>query len=432
MSKGYEERYLITLLSAVMNQKESPAPLRNLNWDKMFRLADYHRVAHVVYYGIMGLDEEIPQSIRQRFFGKYLESVHRVERLRSTEKQVQALLERNGINCFFLNYSDSVKCYPIEEMCCREFIEIGTEKKYTQIIRALLWDADFEERYTEIRGELYYRVPGNKVLCFNQTMFFSRLMQKFYINLFHSMPDKKGMNYIREMNASETYLFLMCRLTDSYARGDISLSQIMDFWVFYKNQGEFFSWPYIYERLKELKIEEFAERLEYLILRWFGTGAGIENVEIYDAMESYIFSKGMEGREISSQFLPLIKTVADCYSRDRKREELLRLIAWLFPDRDYMETIYPTLENFSILLPYFWLIRLERYFVRMISSKIGEKFRISKKTIFLYMWRRYQEVKAKDKVEAEEDTREEDTREEDTREEDIREDTIEKAAEMPK
>nr|WP_288830250.1 nucleotidyltransferase family protein [uncultured Clostridium sp.] len=427
MSKGYEERYLITLLSSVMNQKESPAPLRNLNWDKMFRLADYHRVAHVVYYGIMGLDVEIPQSIRQRFFGKYLESVHRVERLRSTEKQVQALLERNGITCFFLNYSDFVKCYPIEEMCCREFIEIGTEKKYAQTIRTLLWEADFEERYTEIRGELYYRVPGNKVLCFNQTMFFSRLMQKFYTNLLHSLPNKKGMKYIREMNASEIYLFLMCRLTDSYARGDISLSQIMDFWVFYKNQGEFFSWPYIYERLKELKIEEFAERLEYLILRWFGTGAGIENVEIYDAMESYIFSKGTEGREISSQFLPLIKTVADCYSRDRKREELLRLVAWFFPDREYMETIYPALENFSILLPYFWLIRLGRYFVRMIGSKIGEKFRISKKTVFLHMMKRYQKVNAKEKIEVEEDTKE-DTREEDTREED----TKEKTAEIPK
>lgn len=411
MSKGYEERYLMTLLSAVMNQKESPAPLRNLNWEKMFRLADYHRVAHVVYYGIMGLNEEIPQSIRQRFFGKYLESVHRVERLRSTERQVQALLERNGINCFFLNYSDIVKCYPIEEMCCREFIEIGTEKKYAQAVRTLLWNADFEERYTEIRGELYYRVPGNKVLCFNQTMFFSRLMQKFYIKLLHSLPNKKGTNYIQEMNASEIYLFLMCKLTDSYARGDISLSQIMDFWVFYKNQGEFFSWPYIYERLKELKIDEFAERLEYLILRWFGTGTGIENVEIYDAMESYIFSKGTEGREISAQFLPLIKTVADCYSRDRKREEILRLIAWLFPDREYMETIYPALENTSILLPYFWLIRLGRYFVRLIGNKLGDKFRISKKTVFLLMLKRYQKVKVREKEEMEEDTGEEDIRE---------------------
>ncbi|MGL6220789.1 MAG: nucleotidyltransferase domain-containing protein [Lacrimispora sphenoides] len=424
MSKGYEERYLMTLLSAVMNQKESPAPLRNLNWEKMFRLADYHRVAHVVYYGIMGLNEEIPQSIRQRFFGKYLESVHRVERLRSTERQVQALLERNGINCFFLNYSDFVKCYPIEEMCCREFIEIGTEKKYAQAVRTLLWNADFEERYTEFRGELYYRVPGNKVLCFNQTMFFSRLMQKFYIKLLHSLPNKKGTNYIQEMNASEIYLFLMCKLTDSYARGDISLSQIMDFWVFYKNQGEFFSWPYIYERLKELKIDEFAERLEYLILRWFGTGTGIENVEIYDAMESYIFSKGTEGREISAQFLPLIKTVADCYTRDRKREEILRLIAWLFPDREYMETIYPALENTSILLPYFWLIRLGRYFVRLIGSKLGDKFRISKKTVFLLMWKRYQKVKVREKEEIEKI----EEMEEDTGEEDIRE----KTAEIPK
>ncbi len=359
-------------------------------------------MAHVVYYGIMGLDVEIPQSIRQRFFGKYLESVHRVERLRSAERQVQTLLERNGINCFFLNYSDFVKCYPIEEMCCREFIEIGTEKKYAQVIRTLLWDADFEERYTEIRGELYYRVPGNKVLCFNQTMFFSRSMQKFYINLVRSLPNKKGQNHIKEMNASETYLFLMCRLTDSYARGDISLSQIMDFWAFYKTQGEFFLWPYIYERLKELKIEEFAERLEYLILRWFGTGTGIENVEIYDNMESYIFSKGTEGREVSEQFLPLIKTVADCYSRDRKKEELGRLVAWLFPDREYMETIYPALEKAGALLPVFWLIRLERYFRRMVGSRMEEKFRISKKTLFRFMWRKYQGVKTEEKVEKEE------------------------------
>ena len=392
MSKGYEERYLMTLLSSVLNQKESPAPLRYLNWEKMFRIADYHHVAHVVYYGIMGLDEEIPQSVRQRFFGKYLESVHRVERLRSAERQVQNLLERNGINCFFLNYSAFINCYPIEEMCCREFIEVGTEKKFAQAVRSLLWDADFEERYTENRGELYYRVPGNKVLCFNQTMFFGRSMQKFYINLVHSLPNKKGLSHIREMNASETYLFLMCRLTDSYARGDISLSQIMDFWAFYKTQGEFFLWPYIYERLKELKIDEFAERLEYLILRWFGTGTGIENVEIYDAMESYIFSKGTEGREISEQFLPLIKTVADCYSRDRKKEELKRLAAWLFPDRNYMETIYPSLEKAGVLLPVFWLIRLERYFRRIVVNRMEEKFRISKRTLFRFILRKYRAV----------------------------------------
>ncbi|KEZ88118.1 nucleotidyltransferase family protein [Lacrimispora celerecrescens] len=317
-------------------------------------------------------------------------------------------------------------------MCCREFIEIGTEKKYAQVIRTLLWDADFEERYTEIRGELYYRVPGNKVLCFNQTMFFSKSMQKFYINLVRSLPNKKGLNHIREMNASEMYLFLMCRLTDSYARGDISLSQIMDFWAFYKTHGEFFLWPYIYERLKELKIEEFAERLESLILRWFGTGTGIENVEIYDNMESYIFSKGTEGREISEQFLPLIKTVADCYSRDRKKEEFIRLVAWLFPDREYMETIYPVLEKAGVFLPIFWLIRLERYFRRMIGNRMEEKFRIPKKTFFQFIWRKYQGVKAEESEEKEENEEKEEREEKKAREQgEQKEQEEQKTAKIP-
>ena len=61
MKKGYEERYLINIISAVMNQKVTPEPFRQLNWEKLYRLADFHHVAHIVYYGIMGLNETIPQ-----------------------------------------------------------------------------------------------------------------------------------------------------------------------------------------------------------------------------------------------------------------------------------------------------------------------------------------------------------------------------------
>ncbi len=373
MSKGYEERYLITLLSAILNQRPTPELLRQPDWEKMFRLADYHNVAHAVYYGIMGLDESIPQAIRQRFFDKYLEAVHRTGRLRAGEKQVLALLERNNINCFVLRYSDIVKCYPIEEMCCREFIEIGTDKKNEWTIAKILEDADFGERKTEGRGHLYYRIPGTKVLCYNQCIFFSRSMRKYFKSLLTILPRRKGHKHVREMTPDDQYIFLMSRMTDSYARGEISLNQIMDFWVFYKKYGEVFSWPYIYEKLKKLKIAEFAERLEYLILRWFGSGAGIENTEIYDAMESYILTKGSEGREISSQFLPLIKTVADCYDRDRRAEKFKKIIKWTFPDRRYMETIYPSLGNLGYLLPLFWLMRLGRYLIRAVWLGVKEK-----------------------------------------------------------
>lgn len=373
MRKGYEERYLITVLSSVMNQRSTPEPMRQLNWEKMFHLADFHHVAHLLHYGIMGLEEEIPQLVRRRFFEKYLEAVYRTERLRKAEKQIRPLMERDKINCFFLNYSETVKCYPIEEMCCRESIEIGSDKKSTGLIANLLRIRDFVERPTEEQGNLYYQIPGVKVFFYNFNIFLSRPMRKYFKDLLKELPTRKGFDYIKEIQPDDQYLFLMCRLTDSYAKGEISLNQIIDFWIFYKKNAENFSWKYIYEKLKKLKIEEFAEKLECLVLRWFGTGAGIENVEVYDAMESYILSKGVEGRDISAQFLPLIKTVADCYARNRRAEQFSKLLEWTFPDRGYMETIYPMVEKAPISLPVFWIVRLGRYALRICYSKIEEK-----------------------------------------------------------
>lgn len=374
MTKGYEERYLITILSSVMNQKATPEPMRRLNWEKMFRLADFHNVAHIVHYGILGVDEIIPQSVRNRFFEKYLEAVHRANRLRKVEKQLKALLEKEKVNCFFIDYSEKVKSYPIEEMCCQEYIEIGSNKKGTEIIANILRIRDFVERPLEEEGSLYYRIPGIKVFFYNYNIFLSRSMRKFYKKLFRSIPCKEGFKYVKEMDPNDQYLFYICRLTDCYAKGEISMNQIIDFWFFYKRYAEEFSWKYIYERLKKLKIEAFAEKLEYLVLRWFGAGAGAEFAEVYDAMESYILSKGEEGREISSQFLPLIKTVADCYARNRRAEQFQKLLEWIFPDKEYMETIYPELEKAGALLPLFWIIRLMRYGVRLCYHRFWERY----------------------------------------------------------
>jgi hypothetical protein len=374
MSKGYEERYLMALLSSVLNQKPSSEPLRRLDWEKLFYLADFHHVAHVAYYGIMGLEEEIPRAVRQRFFEKYREAVSRASNLKKGEQKVLAFLERNKISSFVLRYSYMALSYPVEEMCCMEFIEIGVGKKNIEVIGNGLKDMDFEEHQSGEAGSFYYQIPGILVFCFSCDLFFSKPMRKFCRSLLNTFARGKGNGYVQKINPDQYYLFLMCRLTDSYAQGEISLSQILDFWMFYKKYAEVFSWPYIYEKLKKLKIAEFAERFEFLVIRWFGTGAGMEHTEIYDAMESYILTKGVEGREISSGFLPLIKTVADCYERNRRMETYKRTIKWLFPDRNYMETIYPLLESYGILLPFFWLMRLGRYGRRYILLIGKEKF----------------------------------------------------------
>lgn len=383
MIKGYEERFLIVLLSAVMNQRPSPDPIRPLDWEKMYRLADYHGVAHVVHYGVLGLDQNIPQAVRQQFFDKYLESVYRVDRLQKSAMQILALLNQEKIKCFYFSYSDIVRSYPIEEMCCCESIEIGTSKKNIRVIGEILNKVDFENRKNDEMGKVYYRIPGIKVHNFTHTLFFSTSMRRYFKRLLKTSLNQNNGIYVKELLLDDRYLLLMCRLTDSYARGNISLSQILDFWAFYKHYSEKFNWPYIYNKLKKLKIAEFAERFEHLIIRWFGTGVVTENIEIYEAMEMYILSKGSDGRELSSKLLPLINTVADCYARNRRIEELRKIVLWLFPEKRYMETIYPFLERARVFLPFFWGIRLLRYVSRYCMNYLKQKVNPKIKNLFL-------------------------------------------------
>jgi hypothetical protein len=101
-----------------------------------------------------------------------------------------------------------------------------------------------------------------------------------------------------------------------------------------------------------------------------------------------------------------------------------------------METIYPALEKAGVFLPVFWLIRLERYFRRMAVNRMEEKFRISKRTFFRFIWRKYQAVNAKEAeeiIEIEEKKEIEENKEiEDKREIEQKNQKEEKTAEIPK
>lgn len=51
----YEGRYLLSIVSSIINQTEIPHSVRRLDWENIYKMADYHKVAHVVYLATLGL-----------------------------------------------------------------------------------------------------------------------------------------------------------------------------------------------------------------------------------------------------------------------------------------------------------------------------------------------------------------------------------------
>ena len=71
----YEGRTLVGMVSSIIRQDALRVPYNRLDWERMFRLADYHRVANIIYLGVLGKGDVLPDRWRTRFFERYQESL---------------------------------------------------------------------------------------------------------------------------------------------------------------------------------------------------------------------------------------------------------------------------------------------------------------------------------------------------------------------
>ena len=50
----FEGRSLVGIVSSVIRQDNLRVAYSRLDWERMYRLADFHKVANIVYIGLLG------------------------------------------------------------------------------------------------------------------------------------------------------------------------------------------------------------------------------------------------------------------------------------------------------------------------------------------------------------------------------------------
>lgn len=358
---GRESRYLLLLVSAIMQQQKSPALAKNqISWGNVYRIADSNRIANLVYFGILGLGSEIDKRERQLFFDRYQQELKSVSVYESEEALLLQHLEKNHIHAVVLESSRLRKLYPHREMGKMDCIRILVPKGKRERIAELMHSLEYEVRENrEDEGTLYYKIPGVNVSFYENLDFANRKLESFFNIPVKSFSRRKGYHYIRSFVGEEAYLYLLGMLARQYALAKTDIRAILDFWLFEKKYEEELNWPYIEKVIEKAGLAEFWERITELASIWFEQEVSDE-VDIYNAMEVYIFSRGEEGRAMNARILPLDRDKVDFYQRDRKREWLHRKREWLFPNREYMHALYPILDKRPWLIGGCRLLRLWR------------------------------------------------------------------------
>jgi len=380
-NRDYDLQCLFELLAATVNNEPAPIWYRDPNWNMVYKLADYHNVANVVYGMLLGMEGKRLSRWRGHFEYRFRECAVAYERNRDIDKAILQEMEREKIHCLELEESILRGCYAKKEQHYPRpltfLVESRKVPQITEAMRRLGFEIKTEHKETPIPEGLWFRNGlGAVAVFYDKLTFTSRKVRKYFSLEPQAFARKKGCRFVHAQDRDDFYIYYMARLAEKYARADIEICDLLDLWHYYQLGYEKMDWKVINKEFKYLGLEHFSNMLIKLAATWFGNYEGFEedSAMLVD-MERYVITKGSEAREENEELLPLVKVYADNYERDLKKEERKKTNALLFPERSYMETIYPILTKAGFLLPFCWVARIVSRWMRKLRNKITAPFK---------------------------------------------------------
>lgn len=382
-------RALEGIVSSVIRQSTLHVAPSRLDWERMYRIADYHKVANIVYLGILGNSDSVPDKWKERFFERYQESLLFGETYKESVKEVLTWLDKRSISCIVLTSEVLRDFYQIPEAADTDPLRLYMDAKSYDLVRGYLIDLGYEvDQVYEGSGEHFCRESGLAIVMYYKLPFrtakYTRGMQK----LLESACERENYRYIRAFTVEGELIYRMAASVYRYVTDELTMREVLELQIYHSALREHIRMDVIQRRLAELHVDELAEKILRISYMWFADRKdeyydGLpDNMSEYDMLEERLITRGMINHESDPQALALAKQIQKELDREKSTERVQRLkakirerwekirkvIRWIFPDYRYMASIYPLLDKVPVLLPIYWIVRDMRLLIRLLRK----------------------------------------------------------------
>lgn len=306
----YEGRLLVNIAGSMIRQDDLRPLHGRLDWERMYRTADYHKIANIVYLGMLGSTERGSQKWQERFFERYLESLRFNDVCRYSEKEVLVLLDLMQVPCIILTSCGIRDLYLLPETAGNSPLRLYIASGSYVLAKGFLVDlgyetervyAGFGERMKGASGfsvDLYYHLPFRTRTYQAQA---GRILERAYI--------RNSYQFIRTLSLEDRFIFRVAEAVYHYVTDELLIRELMDIHLYYVLWSDKMNGEYIRRRLTDFKIDELGKKLIQLARMWFGTKADAafaapsDDMGVYDILENRILSNGQLRQENDSQAL---------------------------------------------------------------------------------------------------------------------------------
>lgn len=390
----FEGRFLVNMVGSITRQDDLRAVHSRIDWEHMFRTADYHRIANIMYLGILGNGEKVPERWQERFFDRYQEALHYSDVCEESEQEILTMMDMMEVPCIVLTSCKIRNLYQIPEMAGNSPLKLMMDDTSYTLAKGYLVDLGYETDQTyKGYGERMRRISGFSVEIYHKLPFRSYPYTKNMSRILESAYIRDLCKYVRTLSLENRYVFMVAQSVYRYTQDELLIREVLDLYLYHRAWREQMNQEYIESRLEEFGVNELAAKLLQLAYMWFGVKEEIlpveqpEDIRVYDILENRILSRGQISQETDKQALRLaylIQRDKDKEARKDRREAFyeacskswsafMRKVRWLFPEYKYMCAVYPFLEKVPLLLPFYWIRRGIRLLKCLITGNSKEK-----------------------------------------------------------
>lgn len=374
----YEGKFLLNLVGATLRQDDSFPVMRRMNWGRLYRIADYHELSSAVYLGMLSAGARVPALFGERFFSRYQEAVRYGAVYESSELEILDAFQALKIPAVILESSAVRRLYPLAETAANSPLRLFIPEEKYPLARGYLVDLGYErDDFYKGFGERLKRIGGFQVEIYHSLPF----LTKGYKNCMKGLLDRafpdKNRPVLKSLSLESSYLFRLAEASYHFCTDSLKIRELLDLYLFYKLFYKDMNQRYLDLRIKELRIPLLSKSLLQMAEMWFGSRKESlfsypkDSISLFDDMEARILSNGTVGADSILEAAKLRKAIRDAENREEKavkwrkwREKwadrfraLGRKIRWAFPDKKYMASLYPELEQRGYLLPIYWIKR---------------------------------------------------------------------------
>lgn len=344
--------FMFKLIASVISDGEYPEMPDTISWENILKVSMIHNISNIIGYAISNGKYDVPPQIKKQFEKKIFERLAVSTNQNNELVKIFNIFEKKNIDYMPLKGTILQDLYPEKDMRTMADADILIKNTQYDEARQILSDLDYEFVSESDHEFNYIKKP------FMHIELHKYLIPSYNEDLFGYFGDgwkrakkSKDGSPRYELSKEDNFIYLIAHFAKHYRDSGIGIKGVIDLWIYLEKYPDM-DMDCIYTELEKLNLKEFYENLLKLLKVWFADG---EMDEITSMMTLFIINSSTFGtvkNHMSAKSIRENKNIEDA--------EKFKYLRHIFPNIKKMKLIFPILDKFPVLLPFFWAYRVVR------------------------------------------------------------------------